>query len=67
MNKPNKDYVNQSLVNQLADASLKIAERDAAITELYQEIGKLNKELEDLRQQQIEEMDKAAEQPEKEK
>lgn len=64
---PNKDYINHSLVNQLAEASMKIAERDATITELYQENTELNKELEELRQQQIDEMDKAAEQPKKNK
>ncbi|WP_193064920.1 hypothetical protein [Oceanobacillus oncorhynchi] len=62
---PNKDYINHSLVNQLAEASMKIAERDATITEQYQQIGELNKELEELRQQQIDEMDKAAEQTKK--
>lgn len=59
---PNKDYINQSLVSQIAELTMKIAERDAAITELYQEREKLNKELKEYRNKEIEEMDKAAEQ-----
>lgn len=50
MSEINKDYVNQSLVNQIASLSLQIAERDAFITE--QQV-----ELEELRKQQISEMD----------
>lgn len=46
----NKDYVNQSLINQIASLSIQIAERDAIITE--QQV-----ELEELRKQQISEMD----------
>lgn len=50
MQQPNKDYMNQSLASQIANLSLQIAERDAVITE--QQI-----ELDELRKQQIEEMD----------
>lgn len=50
---PNKDYVNQSLVNQIAGLSMQIAERDAIITEQFQQIQELQSENE------IEEMDSA--------
>lgn len=49
MEQPNKDYVNQSLVNQIADLSMQIANRDAIITELHQELeGYRNKEIEEM-------------------
>ena len=51
MNEPNKDYMNQSLVSQIARLSMQIAERDAIITEQQQE-------LEQLKNEQIDEMDK---------
>ncbi|HLR71965.1 MAG TPA: hypothetical protein VK085_11130 [Pseudogracilibacillus sp.] len=54
MNQINKDYVNQSLINQIANLSMQIAERDALITE--QQL-----ELEQLRKEQVEEMDENAE------
>lgn len=47
---PNKDYMLQSLGNQVAEMSVKLAERDAYITELYQE-------LQQYREKEIEEMD----------
>lgn len=50
MNQPNKDYMNQSLVSQIARLSMQIAERDAIITEQQQE-------LEEIRKEQISEMD----------
>lgn len=59
MEQPNKNYVNQSLVNQIANFSLQIAERDAVITELSLENQQLKKELEELRAEQIKEMDNA--------
>lgn len=40
----NKDYVNQSLINQIANLSLQIAQRDALITEQHKEIDQLRKE-----------------------
>ena len=49
-NQPNKDYMNQSLVSQIARLSMQIAERDAIITEQQQE-------LEEIRKEQISEMD----------
>ena len=52
-NQPNKDYMNQSLVSQIARLSMQIAERDAIITEQQQE-------LEQLKNEQIDEMDKEA-------
>ncbi|GEN87259.1 hypothetical protein [Oceanobacillus sojae] len=51
MDQPNKDYIIQSLVNQIAESTMKIADRDAVINELHQE-------LEETKRQQIEEMDK---------
>ncbi len=54
MEQPNKDYIIQSLVNQLAEATMKIADRDAVINELHQE-------LEEIKRQQIEEMENATE------
>lgn len=51
-NQPNKDYINQSLVNQIANLSMQIAQRDAVITEQQQE-------LEEYRQKEIEEMNNA--------
>ncbi len=48
------DYVVQSLVNQISDYARQIAERDAIITE--QQI-----ELEQLRKEQIKEMDEGGE------
>lgn len=53
MNEPNKDYMNQSLVSQISRLSMQIAERDAIITEQQQE-------LEQLKNEQIDEMDKEA-------
>lgn len=50
MTQPNKDYVNQSLVNQIAEMSMSIAERDAIITEQHLE-------LEEFKQKEIEQMD----------
>jgi hypothetical protein len=41
---PNLNYVNQSLLNQLADLHRQLAERDAVITEMYQELNELKKE-----------------------
>ncbi|GGJ85906.1 hypothetical protein GCM10007063_05460 [Lentibacillus kapialis] len=52
MEQPNKDYINQSLVNQIADLSMQIANRDAVITELHQE-------LEGYRKEEVKEMDSA--------
>ena len=41
----NKDYVNQSLVNQIANLSLQIAQRDAIITDQQIELDQLRKEI----------------------
>ena len=40
-NQPNKDYIIQSLQNQLSQAQMQIAQRDAVITEQYDEMEKL--------------------------
>ena len=53
MNEPNVNYINQSLVSQIARLSMQIAERDAIITEQQQE-------LERIKSEQIDEMDKEA-------
>lgn len=55
----NKDYINQSLANQIAEMTMKVAERDAAITELVQKKNELTKELEGYRKKEINEMDGA--------
>lgn len=66
MNQQNKEsYVIRSLANQSADAAVKIAERDAIITEQYQEIEQLKKELEKYLEKEIEEMDEEAEKRQK--
>lgn len=52
-NQLNKEYVTQSLINQIATLSLQIAERDALITE--QQI-----ELETLKKAQVDDMNKEA-------
>lgn len=54
MNQFNNEYVNQSLINQIAELSMRVAERDAIITE--QQV-----ELKELRKERIEEMDDDAE------
>ena len=51
-------YVIQSLVNQIAQASLSIAEREGRIAELQEELNDVKEQLEKLRNEQIEEMDK---------
>lgn len=43
---PNKEYINQSLLNQIANLSMQVAERDALITEQHQQIKELEKEKE---------------------
>lgn len=58
-NKVNGEYVIQSLINQIAESSRNLAEREAVITEQYQRIQELEKELEKYRNKEIEEMDKA--------
>lgn len=58
LKQPNKDYINQSLVNQIADFARQVAIRDATITEIYQQIAELTKELEEYRGKEIKEMDK---------
>jgi len=59
MEQPNGDYIIQSLRNQLADRGMDIASRDAVITEQYQRIDELEKELEEYRKNELEEMDSA--------
>ena len=51
-------YEKNSLASQIANLSLQIAEKDALIFEQQEE-------LEELREQQIKEMDEDAEQPKK--
>lgn len=53
----NGDFVIQSLSMQLTDYAMKVAERDARITEQYGEIKRLKKEIEDMRKKEIEDMD----------
>ncbi len=56
---PNKDYIIQSLQMQMSNHPLELANRDAVITEQYQQIEELNKQLEEYRNKEIEEMDSA--------
>ena len=44
MNEPNVNYINQSLVSQIARLSMQIAERDAIITEQQQELERIKSE-----------------------
>lgn len=53
----NGDYIMQSLTIQLSEYALKVAERDAKITEQHEQIKKLESDLEESRKQLIEEMD----------
>lgn len=55
----NKEYVIQSLMNQIAGLSMDRAERDSIITELYQEIDTLSSEIKECRDKEIEQMDSA--------
>ncbi len=57
MNQPNKDYMIQSLQIQNSENVIKIAERDAMNTQYYERIIELEKELEEIRKEQISEMD----------
>ncbi|GGJ48428.1 hypothetical protein [Virgibacillus salexigens] len=59
MKQPNKDYIIQSLQGQISNSSFLIAERDAIITEQHQEIQELKKQIEEITEKQIEEMDSA--------
>lgn len=53
----NSDYIIQSLQIQLSENIMKIAERDALVTQHYEKIQELEKELEGLRKEQIKDMD----------
>lgn len=52
--RPNRDYINQSLMSQIARLSMQVAERDAIITEQAEEIKS-------IKHTQIEEMNAVAE------
>ena len=54
----NQNYVNQSLANQLADLHMQLATRDAVITEQYEKMAEMEKELQEYRDKEITEMDK---------
>lgn len=55
----NPQYVIQSFQKQISDLSMDVANRDAVITEQYQQIAELEKELKEYRGKEIEEMDSA--------
>lgn len=55
--KANPEYMIYSLQNQLAEANLKIAERDAVITEYFQKIKDLEIEIDELRNEKIKQLD----------
>jgi uncharacterized protein involved in exopolysaccharide biosynthesis len=46
----NQDFIIQSLQIQLSNAHMQIAERDALMTEYYQKIQELEKELSELKE-----------------
>ena len=52
------EYVVNSLVNQVAQSSLAIAEREGRIAELQEELNDVKEQLAKLRNEQIGEMDK---------
>lgn len=54
----NKDYIIQSLQMQMSKYPIEIAERDSIMTEQFQEIEGLKKELEEYRNKEIKEMNK---------
>lgn len=60
-NQINKDYVVNSLTNQIANLSLGNAEKDAVIASQHERIQELEKELEETRNEQIKEMNSDAE------
>lgn len=60
-NQPNKDYMIQSLQLQLSESAIKIAERDAMVTQHHEKIKELEKELEGYREKEIKDMDEDAE------
>ena len=60
-NDVNKDYIIQSLQLQLSESTIKIAERDAMVTQHHEKIMELEKELEGYRANEIKEMDEDAE------
>lgn len=60
-NRINKDYVVNSLANQVANLSLGNAEKDAVIASQQERIQELEKELDETRNEQIKEMDNDAE------
>ena len=47
-NQPNPQYVNNSLLNQLAQKAMEVAERDAVIAEQQKEIELYKKKVEKL-------------------
>lgn len=53
----NPQYIIKSLRNQLSDFSIMVAEREAMVEEIGQELHDVKKELEELRKEQIAEMD----------
>ena len=57
----NKDYIIQSLQIQNSENVIKIAERDAMVTQHHEKIKELEKELEGYREKEIKEMDEDAE------
>lgn len=59
--KPNPEFIIYSLQNQLAEAHMMIAERDAVITEYFHEIERLKKENGKLIEERTNELDKQAE------
>lgn len=58
MNQINGDYVIDSMASQIAKQSIDIANSNALVRMLQEENQELQKEIDELRQEQIDEMDK---------
>lgn len=59
MNQINGDYVVDSMASQIAKQSMDIANSNALVRMLQEENEELQKEIDELRQEQIDEMDGA--------
>jgi len=55
----NQQYVAESLTNQLATTAMERAKNEAAIRSMQERIQELEKELEEVRKEQVKEMDSA--------
>ena len=56
MEQPKQDFVKQSLLNQIADYASRLSVAEEKLTQQSIELNELNKELEEYRKKEIEEM-----------